>query len=228
MNGELNHEKLPEILPGQMAFFPEEETHAAPQRNGEPVLARPIPPPALEQIDSWQYCILIGDVLRRFDGALPEDWLYEVIVNGGNMSYFLYEDALGAMLETGSAERHLKDGTAEIALTATGLDSVRRLRHYVPKVFRDKVHLAALRYVTRQKALRDLQLTYEPDDTGCRLCMHCTDNGQEMFFLRIHAPSRDAAELLGERILRNPAGFFGKIVDLAMQNEEIPFDLTNN
>lgn len=228
MNSEPINDTASEILPGQMAFFPEEETPGEAVRTSEPVLARPIAPPALEQIDSWQYCILIGDVLRRFDGVLPEDWLYEVIVTAGNMSYFLYEDALGAMLDTGAAVRREKDGIAEIVLTETGLDSVRRLRHYVPKMFRDQVHLAALRYVTRQKALRDLQLTYEPDASGCRLCMHCTDNGQEMFFLRIHAPSQDAAEMLGERILRNPAGFFGKIVDLALQNEEIAFDLTDN
>ncbi len=54
------------------------------------------------------------------------------------------------------------------------------------------------------------------------------DHGQEMFFLRISAPSKESAEELGERVLRNPARFFGKILDLALTNEAEPFDLRNN
>ena len=98
----------------------------------------------------------------------------------------------------------------------------------VPKLFRDRVMLTALRYVARQKALRDLKIGYEPDGDGCRLCLTCSDQGREMFFLRIAAPDRAAAEMLGERILRNPAGFFGKVLDLAFRNEEEQFDLTDN
>ncbi len=212
-------------LPGQMAFFPEMEP---PESAARIRLQRPISPPDLSQMEDWKIRILIGDILMRFDGALPEAWLYEILVGQNYFSHFVYQDALGALLESKSAEIRQQDGEEIISLTAGGRREVRELRLMVPKIFRDQVHLTALRYTTRQKALRDLQIAYEPDETGCRLCLRCMDHAQEMFFLRISTPSREHAEELGERILRNPARFFGKIIDLAMTNEEEPFDLTDN
>ncbi|MBQ6042253.1 MAG: DUF4364 family protein [Oscillospiraceae bacterium] len=213
-------------LPGQMAFFPEMEPEdPAPYI----LLQKPISPPELSQMEQWKLSVLLSDVLQRFDGRLPERWLYEIMVGGGFLSYFVYADALGALTDHGAAVL-MPDESGEqcCVLTETGRRNVKNLRLMVPKLFRDQVHLCALRYVTRQRALRDLQISYETDAKGCRLCLRCTDHGAEMFFLRISAPSKENAEELGERILRNPARFFGKILDLAMTNEEEPFDLTDN
>ena len=60
------------------------------------------------------------------------------------------------------------------------------------------------------------------------LCMRCMEHGREMIGLRLRAASRGDAELLAERILCNPAGFFGRLIDLALTNTEKPFDLSNN
>ena len=141
---------------------------------------------------------------------------------------FWYDDTLGGLIESGSAVYEDSEQGRLVRLTDAGTENVRRTRLLVPKLFRDRVHLTALRYVARQEALRDLKITYEPDEYGCKLCLCCMDHGTEMFFLRISAPSRENAEELSERILRNPARFFGKIIDLAMTNEEEPFDLTDN
>ena len=194
-------------LPGQMAFFPDMEPDPAPHI----LLRKPIPPPELSQMEDW-----------------PEAWLFDIMVGGKYLSNFLYHDALGSLLETKAVERTTEHDTDMIVLTESGRQNAKNLRLMVPKIFRDQVHLTALRCVARQKALRDLKITYEPDEKGCKLCLCCMDHGTEMFFLRISTPSRDVAEELSERILRNPARFFGKIIDLAMTNEEEPFDLTDN
>ena len=211
-------------LPGQMAFFPDMEPDPAPHI----LLQRPIPPPELSQLENWEFCIIMSDVLMRFEGRLPESWLFDIMIGGKYLSNFLYHDALGTLLEAHAVERISEQGTDIIVLTDSGRRDAKNLRLMVPKIFRDQVHLTALRYVARQKALRDLKITYEPDEYGCKLCLCCMDHGTEMFFLRISAPSRENAEELSERILRNPARFFGKIIDLAMTNEEEPFDLTDN
>ncbi|MBR3448266.1 MAG: DUF4364 family protein [Oscillospiraceae bacterium] len=226
MTDEIQNEPISESLPGQMAFFPEMETEdPAPHI----MLQRPIPPPELSQLEPWKLSILLSDVLNRFEGRLPESWLYDIMVGGGFLSYFLYADALGALTDRGSVVTMPdEDGASCCILTENGARNVKNLRHMVPKIFRDQVHLYALRYVTRQRALRDLEISYEDSAEGCKLCLRCTDHGEEMFFLRISAPSKENAEELGERVLRNPARFFGKILDLAMTNEEEPFDLRNN
>ncbi|MBQ3940300.1 MAG: DUF4364 family protein [Oscillospiraceae bacterium] len=211
-------------IPGQMTFVPEP---AAPPSHKSKFDAEIRSEAALN--DPSMIRILLCDVLAKFDGRLPEDWLYEIAVGAGHISYFLYEDALGWLLDSGSVVTEPDTaGQPQCYLTERGRLTVRRLRRYVPKLFRDQVMLTALRYVSRQKALRDLKIRYESDADGWHLCLTCSDQGREMFFLRIAAPDRAAAEMLGERILRNPAGFFGKVIDLAVRNEEEQFDLTDN
>ncbi len=212
---------IPEELPGQLTFVPEAPAQNKPHHDkvsavfhGEAVLT-----------ETPHIRILLCDVLARLDGSMPDDWLYEITVGAGHISYFLYEDALGSLLASG-AVRQQDDGT--LILTRQGALLAQRFRHYVPKLFRDQVMLSALRYASRQKALRDLQISYEPDGSEWVLCLRCMDGSREMFYLRVHAPDRAAAEVLGERILRNPAGFFGKVIDLAVNNEEEQFDLTDN
>ena len=213
-------------LPGQMAFFPELETEdPAPHI----LLQRPIGPPELSQLEPWLLSVLLSDILRRFDGKLPEPWLFEIFVGHGFLSHFEYENALGALIDSGAVVSSRDESDTEIlTLTGSGMELAGRLRWMVPKIFRDSVHLKALRFCARQKALRDLQISYEPDENGCKLCLRCMDGRQEMFFLRIATPSQAGAEELSERILRNPARFFGKIIDFAMSNEEEQFDLTDN
>ena len=211
-------------VPGQMAFFPDMETDPAPRIQ----LQRPIPPPELSQLEDWEFCIIMSDILMRFDGRLPEPWLFDIMVGGKFLSNFLYHDALGSLLDSNAVERITEHDTDIIVLTESGRLNAQNLRLMVPKVFRDQAHLTALRCVARQKALRDLKITYEPDEKGCKLCLCCMDHGREMFFLRISTPSPEVAEELSERILWNPARFFGRIIDLAMTNEEETFDLTDN
>lgn len=211
-------------VPGQMSFFPDMEPDPAPHIQ----LQRPIPPPELSQLEDWEFCIIMSDVLMRFDGRLPEAWLFDIMVGGKFLSNFLYHDALGTLLESRAVEQITEHDTDYIILTESGRQNAKNLRLMVPKIFRDQVHLTALRCVARQKALRDMKITYEPDENGCKLCLCCMDHGREMFFLRISAPSPETAEELGDRVLRNPARFFGRIIDLAMTNEEESFDLTDN
>ena len=40
-------------------------------------------------------------------------------------------------------------------------------------------------------------------------------------------PDYTQAKLLGEGIMKNPAGFYGKIIELALENQEEEYDLTD-
>lgn len=46
--------------------------------------------------------------------------------------------------------------------------------------------------------------------------------------LKLFAPDIRQAKLIGDRILLNPAGFYGKIIELALSNEETKYDLSDN
>lgn len=214
-----------EKLTGQMAFFPEmENDDPAPRIH----LQHPIPVPDISQLPYTSVRILIADVLQRFDGILPEQWLFDIMVSNGYLNNFVYSDALGGLVEAQAVELCRKQDETYVVLTENGKDKVKKLRLMVPKVFRDRVHLAAIRHVSRQRALRDLRIQYEKDENGWNVALQCFDRAKEMFFLRINAPTEAEAVKIGEGVLRNPSRFFGKILELTLTNAEEPFDLTNN
>lgn len=171
--------------------------------------------------------ILICDILAHFDDEMPEEWLYTVLVSQGEISFFAYSDALGFLLDNGSVETLEQEQTV-YRLTDKGRQCARQLRKYVPKYYRDRFMRAAIRYVNRRKALKNLRFEYEESARGCLLKVECSDGGEEMLSLRIRTPSKESARQLEERILRNPTAVFGGILDLILHNEEAEIDLTDN
>ena len=219
--------ELPEEIPGQLSLIPEKPHPGKLPDPRTGMQYATLECPVLD--DPSRICILICDILKAFDGTLPEQWLYDIMLKSCEINYFIYSEAIGFLLENGSVVTE-KNNRHEDAyyLTKKGLRCADDLRSLVPKLFRDQVMLAALKYASHQRALRDLEISYEPGDEGCAVCLRCMDQQREMFYLRIQAPTRESAELLGEKVLLNPAGFFGRILDLALHNEEEEFDLSDN
>ena len=46
--------------------------------------------------------------------------------------------------------------------------------------------------------------------------------------LKLYAPDLTQAKLIGEKVLLNPSGFYSKVIELALSNEEPPYDLSDN
>lgn len=211
-------------LPGQLAFFP--ETKPVP-----PIRHRARQYPDLKPVrlqDPHLVRILICIVLYRLDSPIPESWLYDILVSAGHINFFLYTDALGFLLENQSVVQQEQENETIYTLTDKGIACAVDMRQYVPKVLRDRVVLTALRFAARQKAMQEMSVTYEQVEDGYMLCVGCNDRQREMFTLRILTPNCNAAEELAERIMRNPAAFFGKLLDAALNNEEESFDLSDN
>lgn len=222
-----NSENLPEEIPGQLSLLPEKPRplKSAEVRTG--LQYATLESPVLD--DPSRVCILICDILKHFDGSLPEQWVYDIMLKSCGITYFIYSEAIGFLTDSGSIVLEPNNRHEDVYyLTKKGLRTADDLRKLVPKLFRDQVMLAALKYAAHQRALRDLEVTYEPGETGCAVCLRCMDQQREMFFLRIQAPTRESAQLLGEKVMLNPAGFFGRILDLALNNEEEEFDLSDN
>ena len=216
-----------EELPGQMAFFPEEEVPHAPK---PPEKEEHVPKMKAPDLTHPPFiCILLCDILSQMGGKLPSDWLYDIMVGAGHINYFMYEDVTGFLLENSMAEEVPdKDGVMQYRLLDKGRQCAKLLRLYVPKMYRDAVLLTALRYDARQKALRDLDIACEQTDTDWVLRVTGKDQDREMFGLQIHAPTEKDAQSLGECILRNPAGFFGRVLEMILTNEEEQYDLSDN
>ena len=104
----------------------------------------------------------------------------------------------------------------------------RELKKYAPKSYRDNLVLAALKYFARLKMEQEVNVEYTEADNGCYIRITCHDLKNDLMDLKLFAPDMRQAKLIGDKIMLNPAGFYSKIIDLVLSNEEVTYDLTDN
>lgn len=173
--------------------------------------------------------ILLCYLLYRIKEPIPPDDLYDIVVGTGIINYFYYTDSIAFLTQNGSVVlAEAPNGERRYMLMPKGELCALRLKSFVPKIFRDKLVLAALRYIARQKFENKVKITYEKMDKGYYLHLRCLDQGDDSLELKMAVPSLRHAQLLGEQIMKNPSGFYGKIMEIALENKEIPIDLSDN
>ena len=174
--------------------------------------------------------ILICYLLYKIAKPVEAEHLYEIAIGTGVINYFYYQDSIDYLIKNGlvSAEKN-ENGNDVFTLCEKGKECAKQLKKYVPKSYRDTLVLAALRYCARLKAEQELKVEYIPiENGGYYTHVRCLDNNCDLMDLKLYAPDLTNAKLLGERILLDPAGFYGKVIELALSNKEPSYDLTDN
>lgn len=173
--------------------------------------------------------ILICYLLYKIDRPVEPDQLYEIAVGTEVINYFYYNDSIAYLLANGLiTEEKDKNGADCYVLQPKGRECAKQLKTYAPKTYRDKLVHAALRYFTRLKHEQEVKITYEPAGKGYYAHIRCLDVSSDLMDLKLYAPDLTQAKLIGERIMNDPAGFYGKVVELALTLEEPSYDLTDN
>ena len=156
--------------------------------------------------------ILICYLLYRIGRPVQASHLYDIAVGNDIINYFAYQESIDYLCSHGSVALNAgkNDKEKSYSLTDIGIRTAKELRNYVGKAYRDKLVSAALRYFARIKRANEVTIDYIPLD------------------LKLFAPDDTQAKFLGEQIMLNPAGFYGKILDAAFSNQEETFDLSDN
>jgi hypothetical protein len=173
--------------------------------------------------------ILLCYLLYKIARPVEPDQLYEIAIGTGVVNYFYYQDSMDYLLKNGLIKLEKGENGEELyVLQPKGTECARQLKSYAPKSYRDTLVLAALRYFARVKAEQELKIEYEKLDNGYYTHVRCLDIDCDLMDMKLYAPDLTQAKLIGERIMLNPAGFYGKVVELALSNEEPPYDLSDN
>ncbi len=173
--------------------------------------------------------ILLCYLLYKIDKPVEIEHLYEIAVSTGLINYFSYQDSIDYLVKNECvAIEDNKHGVQCYTIQPKGIICARQLKTYAPKSYRDKLVLAALRYFARLKFEQEIKIEYIPVANGYYTHVRCLDKNCDLMDLKLYAPDLTQAKLLGEKIMLNPAGFYGKVIELALSNEEIPYDLTDN
>lgn len=173
--------------------------------------------------------ILLCYLLNKIDKPVETEQLYDITIGTGVVNFFDYQDSIDYLIKN-SLISVSKDnsGTEFYSLEEKGRECARRLKGYAPKSYRDKLVLAALKYFAKIKAEQEIKIEYLPIENGYYIHIRCLDSDCDLMDMKLYAPDLTQAKLLGEKIMLNPAGFYGKVIELALSNEEPSYDLSDN
>lgn len=185
-------------------------------------------PPVME---THTASILICYLLYKIDRPIEKAHLYDIAVSSDIINYFFYQESISYLEKNGSIIRtNTEDGKPAYALAKEGAQCAKQLKDCVSKAYRDKMVSCALKYFARLKRENEVKIEYITLKKGCYVHVRCLDVQDDLLDMKLYAPDLTQAKYLGEQIMLNPAGFYGKILDAAFQNEEdqMEFDLTDN
>ncbi len=179
--------------------------------------------------DSSVASILLCYMLYRVEAPLESELLYDIAVTGGIINYFTYQEVVQTLQDNGSVTVTVNEkGEKFYAPTEKGIALAKRLKTIAAKSYRDNIVLAARRAMERRKNEDDVKVEYLPLETGCHVRVRITDHTLTLLELTLFTPDMRQARLLGERILSNPSEFYHNVLQSALENEEEPFDLSDN
>ncbi len=185
-------------------------------------------PPVME---THMASILICYLLYRIDKPIEKAHLYDIAVSSNIINYFFYQESIDYLVKNNSiVETLTEDGNSAYMLAENGVRCAKELRNYVSKAYRDKMVLCALRYFARLKRENEVKIEYIELEHGYYVHVRCLDVQEDLLDMKLYAPDLAQAKYLGEQIMLNPAGFYGKILDAAFQNREdkMEIDLSDN
>lgn len=172
--------------------------------------------------------ILICYLLYRIEKPVESEQLYEIAMETGIISYFYYQDSVDYLINNGLITIENIDGKKYYIIQSKGKACAEQLKSYAPKSCRDKIVSVALKYFARLKYEQEIIIDYIPDENGCYIYIRCVDPKYDLMDMKLFAPDLEQAKLVGEKIMLNPSGFYRKIIELALSNKEISYDLTDN
>ena len=172
--------------------------------------------------------ILLCYLIHKIGKPVEAEQLYEIAISTGVINYFSYLDSVDYLTKNKLLTLEKIDGTDHFVITPKGTACAKELKKYAPKSYRDQLVLAALRYFTRLKYEQELKVEYIPIENGYYTQIRCLDANNDLMDLKLFAPDLTQAKLIGEKIMLNPSGFYGKVIELALSNEEVKYDLSDN
>lgn len=169
--------------------------------------------------------VLLCYLLEKLDMPVEEEQLYEIIVNSEIVNYFLYTEALDSLIKNNSVSREVRDGKNYIVLEEKGRSGADYFNETIPHYFRKKILKEALYYFARirheNEAETDIVRTKNGFEVNCRI----KDVEFDLMKLSLYAPDEDQAKLIREKILLDPVGFYRKMIEFVLENEEEKIDI---
>ncbi len=179
-----------------------------------------ITPDMLNLTDTYAVKVLICYFLRQINRPITPMQLTEIATDDGIVNYFVFTDAINQLLEAKTIILEEQDGEEYYVLTELAKFGADDFKTIVPNSLRNKILSSGLKFFAKLKNNNDVKISISEQQRGYSVNVFCTDGGLTLMDLRLFAPDREQAQLLADKIMMNPADFYGKVLDYALENEE--------
>lgn len=178
--------------------------------------------------DTGMSNILICYLLHKLGRPVETEQLYEIAVGNEIISYFFYQESIDYLLKNNIIKIVKNDNLKDCYVNdERGTLCAIELKRYIPKSYRDKIVLSALKYFDRLKKEQEFVVEYIKVKTGGYYTrIRCLDILNDLMDIKLYAPDYSQAKLIGEKIMLNPAGFYDKVMSLALSNKEEEYNLS--
>ncbi|MEG0614816.1 MAG: DUF4364 family protein [Oscillospiraceae bacterium] len=180
---------------------------------------------SLELTDLHSVKILLCYLLKKLDKPIKPEQLYEIAVGSETVNYFFYTEAIADLLKNETILKQEINGEEVFVLAEKGYFGVDEFRKYVPKSFRDKLYVCALKFFSELKRQNEVKCDFIELENGCYIKCRILDVNDDLMELKLFAPDLEQAELIRDKIMLNPTDFYGKIIGFALDNVEEVFEV---
>ncbi len=171
--------------------------------------------------------VLLCYLLEKLKEPVTEDQLYEIALDSGVINYFHYMEAIDSLTENHSISREVRDGETYIVLEEKGRYGADYFNDTIPYYFRKHILRSALYYFSKRKHERDADIEIIPKNNGCEVDCRIKDADYDLMRLSLYAPDEEQAKFIKSKIMLDPAGFYSKVIEFVLENEEEKIDIPN-
>ena len=179
-----------------------------------------ITPDMMNLTDTYAVKILICYFLRQINRPITPLQLTEIATDDGIVNYFVFTEALNQLLEAKTVTLEEDGGEEYYVLSEMAKIGADDFKRFVPKSFRNKILSSGLKFFARLKNQKSVKVTVSEQERGYSVNAICTDGGLTLMDLKLYAPDKEQADMLADKISMNPADFYAKALDFAIENEE--------
>ena len=176
--------------------------------------------------DLYEAEVLLAYFLNRSERPCTPAQLTEIATAEGVINYFVYNEENEKMIENGSLILAEKEGTEVYELTEKGRNGANELKKIVLKSIRDRIYASGLKLFAKLRSENSVECTVDEINDGYSVHCRIKDKNAELMDISIFATDEDQASFIKSKIMQDPSGFYGKIIDYVISNEEYVPDIT--
>lgn len=165
-------------------------------------------------------CYLIYNLNNN---ELNSEFLYDISVNYGNISYFYYNEAIDELIKNDTIISKFEDEeNMSFSLTDKGIDFITEFKSYLSISLRNRIMYSGMKYMSKINDEENVVKTeIQEKEDCCYLNVIIYKKEKEVFSFNLSVKNKSQAILLSEKINLNPKAIYSNFVDLIINNHSV-------